>query len=204
MPTPIYLLFDERMALHRPVGASDIDLTRLFEEDKERMMKEGQSFVAERPARIYALYHALQELERRSHQPSFIPLTCHPVQKETVCLVHSEEHYQRMLATSQLSDRKLKELEVEDDLYFCRDTFLAASLACGGVVDCVNAVTDSMRTETGSNRAIALVRPPGHHALRDSPMGKFALVLLSSKTCLEMECDPLDCKHMLTLFTACL
>jgi histone deacetylase 6 len=104
-------------------------------------------------------------------------LPCQPVTKETVCLVHSSEHYQRMLATSQLSDRKLKKLEVEDDLYFCRNTFMAARLACGGTVQCVNAVTDAFRTGVGSSRAIALVRPPGHHALRDSPMGKFAFSL---------------------------
>jgi histone deacetylase 6 len=172
MPTSVYLLFDERMTLHRPIG-TNFEPERFYEQDAEN--SNSDSFVAERPARIIALYHALLELEQRPlfqepHQ-RFLPLECKPASKETICLAHSAEHYQRMKATSNLSDDKLRELDVENDLYFCRDTFFAATLACGGVVQCVDAVTEAFRTEVGSTRAIALVRPPGHHALRDEPMG---------------------------------
>ena len=173
MPTSVYLLFDERMALHRPIGSQSVDLSRLYEQDAENL-KKLVDFDAERPARIYALYHALKSLENRFHQQCFVPLPCLPASKETICLAHSSDHYERLFATSQLPDDKLKELDVENDLYFCRHTFDAACLAAGGVVQSVNAVTDAFRTGVGSTRAIALVRPPGHHALKDSPMGEFA------------------------------
>jgi Deacetylases, including yeast histone deacetylase and acetoin utilization protein len=98
----------------------------------------------------------------------FIPLACYPASRETIELCHTPEHYNRMKQTSVLSEKELQALAVPYDLYFNNWTFLAASLAVGGVVECVNAVTDE---HTCSTRAIALVRPPGHHALRNGPMG---------------------------------
>mmetsp|Transcript_7760 Transcript_7760/g.8541 ORF Transcript_7760/g.8541 Transcript_7760/m.8541 type:complete len:554 (+) Transcript_7760:1-1662(+) len=73
-------------------------------------------------------------------------------------------------------------------MYLCEDSFQAASLACGGVVECVNAVTtttyntttttttsttDSTNSSTDSTirRGLALVRPPGHHACASQAMG---------------------------------
>ena len=167
MPTSVYLLFDERMGLHQPLTSN--------------------SALEERPARVFAVFSRLVEMERRlSHSlcpvsvdtafsPFFnrrlIPLPCKPADKETIELVHTPEHYQRMCDTSTLSNEQLLALDVESDLYFCKDTFLAASLACGGVVECVNAVTEASKTGYGPSRAIAVVRPPGHHALADAPMG---------------------------------
>lgn len=98
----------------------------------------------------------------------FIPLACYPASRETIELCHTPEHYDKMKQTSVLSEKELEALAVPYDLYFNNWTFLAACLAVGGVVECVNAVTDE---HTSSTRAIALVRPPGHHALRDRPMG---------------------------------
>lgn len=98
----------------------------------------------------------------------FIPLTCYPASRETIELCHTPEHYDRMKRTSVLSDKELQALAVPNDLYFNQWAFLAACLAVGGVVECVNAVTEEQALST---RAIALVRPPGHHALEDSPMG---------------------------------
>eukprot|EP00557_Chaetoceros_sp_GSL56_P004700 CAMPEP_0176506128 /NCGR_PEP_ID=MMETSP0200_2-20121128/16868_1 /TAXON_ID=947934 /ORGANISM="Chaetoceros sp., Strain GSL56" /LENGTH=529 /DNA_ID=CAMNT_0017905739 /DNA_START=441 /DNA_END=2030 /DNA_ORIENTATION=- len=98
----------------------------------------------------------------------FIPLACHPASRETIELCHTPEHYDKMKRTSILSEKELADIAVPHDLYFNNWTFLAASLAVGGVVECVNAVTHE---HTSSTRAIALVRPPGHHALRDRPMG---------------------------------
>lgn len=175
MPTSVYLLYDERMTLHRRIGTS-FDADHLFEQDTES--RQNDNFEAERPARILALYHALKMLERQLSQSHpdqrFLPLPCKPASKETICLAHSEDHYDRLAATRFLSDDELQELEEPNELYFCKHTFLAATLACGGVVECVNAVTEAFRTGVGSTRAIALVRPPGHHALRDNPMGKLS------------------------------
>lgn len=91
----------------------------------------------------------------------FIILPCTPADRKTIELVHSPKHYEFMQRTATLSEQELLDLAVPGDLYFNNYTFLAATLAAGGVVRCVDATTD--RT-TGTTRAIALVRPPGHHA----------------------------------------
>jgi len=98
----------------------------------------------------------------------FIPLEATPCARTTIELAHTREHYDKILETSRYTDEQLKAATDDDDIYFCRDTFFAATLACGGVVNCVDAVTGHLSATT---RAIALVRPPGHHATRDRAQG---------------------------------
>jgi len=177
-PTTAFLLFDERMALHRPPQSSK----------KKFPDEETDVGPYENSSRITHLYQKMLELENRllSRQSltgktvsnsqtatdrRFIPLQPTPCPRETIELAHSRKHYEHILRTCELSNHDLRELTVDDDLYFCRDTFLAASLACGGVVNCVDAVMDSWETGSGPTRAVALVRPPGHHATRDEAMG---------------------------------
>lgn len=101
----------------------------------------------------------------------FIPLDVPPASRETICRVHTAEHYDFMKSTgTTYSDKALAKLAAEsEDLYFCRDTFGAALLAVGGCVTAVEAVTAPFRE---SRRAMALVRPPSHHATRDAAMGE--------------------------------
>lgn len=100
--------------------------------------------------------------------PRFLHLTPSFCPRSTIQLAHSSRHYDNMLKTATMTNQQLNKLSEEDnDLYYCSETFLAASLAAGGVVNCVDAVVSG----TGPTRAIALVRPPGHHALHDKPMG---------------------------------
>ena len=185
----LYLIFDERMALHSPPQPVDDP--------------NDPNFVHERPSRIYAVYSAIQRLERRLQpptlentpstqgsikratvkttkvakedgapsEPRILHLECHPASRETICLVHSEKHYRNLQYTSSLSNRALRNYActaADQDLYYSKDTFLAATLAAGGCVDCVNAVTNP---NASSRRALALVRPPGHHATFDRAMG---------------------------------
>jgi acetoin utilization deacetylase AcuC-like enzyme len=63
--------------------------------------------------------------------------------RDIIELAHSPSHYENLLRTHFLDSDQLEEMTVEHDLYFCRDTFLAASLACGTVVNCVDAVLDN-------------------------------------------------------------
>ena len=175
MTTQVYLLFDERMALHRPIP------------DPEN----PDYYPFENPDRIFKVYGRLLDLERRltrnipdedvpdEHIPRFLEFPCKPVDRETVELAHTREHYDWLYHTAFMSDGALRRLTDPDDLYVCQSTFLASSLACGGVVECVNAVTrdnfqdlDNSSNNNNITRAIALVRPPGHHAERDEAMGK--------------------------------
>jgi acetoin utilization deacetylase AcuC-like enzyme len=169
--TQVYLLFDERMALHRPVHQPD----------------NPNYYPVENSNRIFKIYGSLLDLEKRllrqsqfipgimpHYESRFVEFPCKPVDRETVELVHTPEHYDWLYHTMFLSEAKLRQLTDPDDLYVCSSTFLAALLSCGGAVQCVDAVTSGRRCSAGNKitRAIALIRPPGHHALKDSAMGK--------------------------------
>ena len=68
-----------------------------------------------------------------------------------------------------MTDDELRALTVPNDLYFNRFTFLASCLAALGMVESVTAATNK---NTVTAQAIALVRPPGHHAEKDEAMGR--------------------------------
>jgi acetoin utilization deacetylase AcuC-like enzyme len=161
------------MALHHPLRPLDDD-------------DDDNNVCFEHPDRIHRIYEQLLKLEDRLilHQRHdshifdtasenkkfrhFIELPCVPAARETIELVHSSRHYDWMHQTSCMTDEELREVSVPGDLYFNRFTFLAARLAVGGVVESVNAVTSKNAKTT---RAIAVVRPPGHHACVDEAMG---------------------------------
>uniref|UniRef100_A0A7S3Q7P9 histone deacetylase n=1 Tax=Chaetoceros debilis TaxID=122233 RepID=A0A7S3Q7P9_9STRA len=131
----------------------------------------------------------------------FIQLQCKAATRDMIELVHTPEFYKKLEATSTMTKEQLIDLptidctlrdgnndddnaeaEIDNDMYFSKDTFVAALLAAGGVVECVNRVTDpdpdpisdgapSNCSNSTSNRALAIVRPPGHHACQESVMG---------------------------------
>lgn len=162
MSTKVYLAYDERMTLHKPI----------FEDDWE-------SQIVENPSRVRAIYLKLVKMESDGFK-RFWEIPCVPADREVIELCHSPEHYDFLESTSRMSDDELFCKTVPDDLYFCKDTFLAARLACGGVVECVNAITDESNSER-SKRAIAIVRPPGHHASCDKASGKEESHLITTK-----------------------
>lgn len=174
MTTPVFILYDERMSHHRPLA--------------------NHRTVVEKPERILRLNKRLQELDDRliakrkkgaslvaetqlesSHPTSvFLPLVCHPATEEVIRRVHSEEYYYSLKKTSNATEEMLVHMALSDedgDMYYSNETFLAATLACGGVISCVDAVLSPI--ENKSKRAIAVVRPPGHHACQHQAMGTY-------------------------------
>lgn len=77
-----------------------------------------------------------------------------------------------------MSDEELRSITDPNDLYVGKDAFFAARLVVGGVVECVDAVLNEAKRKR--NRAIAIVRPPGHHSTRDKAMGTNRSQLLTS------------------------
>jgi acetoin utilization deacetylase AcuC-like enzyme len=248
----IYLAYDERMALHRPMPQTpqkELDCT------------------VEIPDRILCIKQRLDQMEIKNHQqqqgtnntntnmnssaprhrPLFRHIGCRVATEREVALAHGKKFYRKLQSMSERfngggysgggsgsapsqnnanSNYKpwLRQSQVDDDLYYCPDTFLAASLACGGLLNCVDVVlateaepsstlaeaeaeaepvkvqqepsallknmkisteqdgTGNSSSSTNSNsiptracttlnRAIALVRPPGHHACQNHAMG---------------------------------
>ena len=178
--THIQLSATNRMALHRPLRMTD---------DKDDDEEEDEEYVTyERPDRILWIYHRLLGLQKQLVQkPSsswydassrFIKLECIPAHRQAITAIHSSEMYDDLYKTQFMTDEELMELtNSKDDLYYNRYTFQAATLAAGGVIQCVDHVTSKFSETT---RAIALVRPPGHHAVRDSAMGKQRLIQRTS------------------------
>lgn len=80
--------------------------------------------------------------------------------REQLARVHDREHLRRMSETTG------RALALDADTYTSPDTHEIALLAAGAAIDATE------RVVSGSHRtALALVRPPGHHAERDRPMG---------------------------------
>lgn len=204
--TKVFLAYDERMTLHRPKVLTEDTKSPDFTHERpsrllavyNTLMALEDRLVAEQNQDDYQIIEsiiggthkqcrALNQGEqfcaecahrRYMSEQRFVPLDVLPATRDIICRVHSQEHYDFMKSTASLSEQELDTLTDEmEDLYFCRDTFGAALLAAGGCVAAVEAVTAPFRE---ARRAMALVRPPAHHATRDSAMGKSVVVLMQS------------------------
>jgi acetoin utilization deacetylase AcuC-like enzyme len=80
--------------------------------------------------------------------------------REQLARVHDESYFDRIAATSG------RAVSLDPDTYTSPETFEIALLAAGAAVDAVERVMGGRHS-----RALALVRPPGHHAERGRAMG---------------------------------
>ncbi|XP_041801487.1 histone deacetylase 6 [Chelmon rostratus] len=118
----------------------------------------------EQPQRIFKIFSKHQQLglvDRCQRIPARLAT------EEELSRCHSAQHIQQMKATAVMKTRDLHKLGAEfNSIYINNQSFQCALLAAGG---CFNAVE---RILTGQvSNGVAIVRPPGHHAERDSPCG---------------------------------
>ena len=81
---------------------------------------------------------------------------------EQILAVHTRDHLSRLMALSQ-GDRMVR---LDPDTYALPVSLEVARLAAGAVTGAVDAVLDGE-----AENALAVVRPPGHHATPDRAMG---------------------------------
>lgn len=155
------LVYDVRMRYHAKLYTSYFEYIDPHPED---------------PRRIYRIYKILAEngliidpnlcgSDEIGEYMQKIPIR--EASKEEILAVHSEEHLRFIESTQNMNkDELLKATEKGDSVYFNNDSLLAAKLSCGGAIEACKSVVEGR-----VKNALAVVRPPGHHAEPDSPGG---------------------------------
>jgi acetoin utilization deacetylase AcuC-like enzyme len=111
----------------------------------------------ERPERIRILLDLAAEIDRQKF--SLLPPTV--ATRADVELHHGAEYVALVESTS-----KTNRYALDGDTITCRDSFSIGLLAVGGFLRLLDTIA------AGENRnGFALVRPPGHHALKNRAMG---------------------------------
>ncbi|KAJ9395721.1 hypothetical protein DTO282F9_7341 [Paecilomyces variotii] len=143
----------------------------------------------EDPRRIYYIYKELCRAGLVDDPESLRPLASQPLQRipvrdatvDEISLVHDPDHYTFVESTKDMTDDMLIELEhTRDSIYFNRLTFASSLLSVGGAIETCMAVA----TRRVKN-AIAVIRPPGHHAEHNKTMGfcLFNNVSVAARVC---------------------
>ncbi len=125
-------------------------------EDARYREHRGPAGHPERPDRLLAVAAALDP--RRA---ALTPLAARSADDAELLRVHGRAHLARVTEAAARAPSRL-----DPDTYACGASDAVARLAAGGAIDLVRAIA-SGRARAG----IAAVRPPGHHAESDQPMG---------------------------------
>ncbi|KAM4562545.1 histone deacetylase 6 [Odontesthes bonariensis] len=140
----------------------------------------------EQPQRIFKIFSRHRQLglvDRCREIPARLAT------EEELAMCHSMQHVNHLKETAAMKPRDLHRLGEEfNSIFINNQSFQAAQLAAGG---CFNAV-DKILSGQVSN-GVAIVRPPGHHAERDSPCGfcLFNTAALSARHAKKVSHDPL-------------
>ncbi|MFC2037450.1 histone deacetylase [Chloroflexota bacterium] len=103
----------------------------------------------------------LQVLEAHQMLERLTPIPVASITSERLERVHAPRYIEQVQRLAQRGGGHL-----DMDTYVCPASYDAALMAAGGLVEATRAVLDGQ-----VDNALALVRPPGHHALRERGMG---------------------------------
>eukprot|EP00927_Polykrikos_kofoidii_P039089 TRINITY_DN33518_c0_g1_i1.p1 TRINITY_DN33518_c0_g1~~TRINITY_DN33518_c0_g1_i1.p1 ORF type:complete len:879 (+),score=183.86 TRINITY_DN33518_c0_g1_i1:84-2720(+) len=118
----------------------------------------------EQPLRVVRIFERLQS---EGLVDRCIRIPCREASREELKLKHTDEHVDSLIRVADLSPEEAAELgRQHNSVYLCPQSTVASLLAAGSVVEATARVCAG---EVGS--AVCIVRPPGHHAERDRPMG---------------------------------
>ncbi len=100
--------------------------------------------------------------EAKNYAPSLSWLEPHPARREEIAAIHSP----RMLHSLEAACQRRSGIIDPAPTYITSSSFEDALNAAGGTLACLRAIL-----ERSVRSAFAIVRPPGHHAEPDRPMG---------------------------------
>ncbi|KAI5294941.1 Histone deacetylase hda1 [Ascosphaera acerosa] len=143
----------------------------------------------EDPRRIYYIYREICKAGLADDPKSRRPLVHQPLKRipareatiAEVTMVHTPEHFDFVKSTRHMTEHELKWLEDHrDSIYFNNLTYQASLLSCGGAIETCKAVVSGK-----VKNAVAVIRPPGHHAEHDKTMGfcVFNNVCVAARAC---------------------
>jgi len=125
--------------------------------DREFLRHEPGDFHPERPDRVRVLLELAEELDKQQFQI----LPPHAATKSDLESCHDVDYISLVQSTS-----KSNHYALDGDTITCRDSYGVGLLAVGGFLRLLDSITAGE-----SRNGFALVRPPGHHALRSRAMG---------------------------------
>ncbi|KAI9264770.1 hypothetical protein BY458DRAFT_490985 [Sporodiniella umbellata] len=135
----------------------------------------------EDPQRLYRIYSILQ---KHGLLAECKRIKSRKATREEITDIHSITHYRKMRETTKFSKRtQYIDLEhIYDSVYLNSSSFESGLYAAGSLISLVEAlVKDEIQN------AFAIIRPPGHHAEHDVPMGfcLFNNVAIATKHCMK-------------------
>ena len=125
--------------------------------DKEYLKHRPGDGHPERPERVKVLLDLAESLD----PAKFALLPPQPAKRADIEATHGTDHVKLIESTARHNRYAL-----DGDTITCRDSFAVSLLAVGGFIRLLDAIAANE-----SRNGFALVRPPGHHALRDRAMG---------------------------------
>ena len=125
--------------------------------DPEYLKHEPGEFHPERPERIRALLDLADKLDKNRFQ--ILPPKA--ASRSDIESCHGADYVKLVESTS-----KTNHYALDGDTITCRDSFGVGLLAVGGFLRLLDSIAAGE-----SQNGFALVRPPGHHALRNRAMG---------------------------------
>jgi len=125
--------------------------------DKEYLKHQPGDSHPERPERVKVLLDLADELDREK----FYLLAPKPANRADIEVTHGKDYVRLIEATAAHDSYAL-----DGDTITCRDSYGVSILAVGGLLHLIDTIAAGE-----VHNGFALVRPPGHHALRNRAMG---------------------------------
>ncbi|KAI0181843.1 putative histone deacetylase A [Hypoxylon sp. FL1284] len=178
---PTGCCYDDRMKLH---ANADFGPTPHHPEDPRRIEEIMKMF--KKGGLVFTgLDSELLDILRETPTKYMWRIPARPATKQEICTVHTPGHFDWVQSLSEMSTKELRVLSHNLDqgrssLYVGGMSYEAALLSAGGCIEtCKNVASGQVKN------AFAIIRPPGHHAEYDTPMGfcLFNNVPIAAKVC---------------------